>query len=36
MKEDAGWGGSGSFAGKSCDSAVMVVSRVHLALNTLI
>ena len=36
MKEDAGWGGSATFLGKSFDSVVRVVSRVHQALNTLI
>ena len=34
MKEDAGWGGSANFSGKSSDSVVSVVSRVHQALNT--
>ena len=40
MKKDAGWGGSASFAGNSfdpfIDSAVMIVSRVHHSLSTLI
>ena len=36
MTEVAGWGGSASFASKSFDSVVMVVSRVHQALKTLI
>ena len=29
MKEYVGWGGSNSFASKSFDSVVLVVSRVH-------
>ena len=36
MKEDAGWGVSASFAGKSFDSVVRVFSSVHQTLNTLI
>ena len=36
MKEDAGWGGSANFAGKSFGSIVRVVSRIRPALNTLI
>ena len=36
MKEDTGCDGSASFSGKSFDSVVSVVSRVHQALNTLI
>ena len=36
MKEDVGWDGSASFANKSFGFVVMVVSRVDLALNTLI
>ena len=36
MKEDAGSGGNASFSGKSFDSVVSIVSRVHQALNTLI
>ena len=36
MKQDAGWGGSASFLGKSFDSVVSLVLRVHQALNTLI
>ena len=36
MKEVSGGGGSPSFARKSFDSVVMVVSRVRQALNTLI
>ena len=36
MKEDAGWGGSASSSGKSFDSVVNVVSKVHQASNTLI
>ena len=34
MKENAGWGGGASFPRESFDSAVIVVSRVHKALNT--
>ena len=36
MKEDAGWGGRATFAGKSFDSVLRVVSRVHQSLNILI
>ena len=36
MKEDAGWGRRTSFASKSFDSVVMVVSTVKQVLNTLI
>ena len=40
MKKDAGWGGSDSFAGDSfdpfIDSTVMIISKVHQALSTLI
>ena len=36
MKEDVGWDGSASFPGKSFDSVVNVVSKVHQASNTLI
>ena len=36
MKEYVGWGGSDSFVSMSFDSVVLVVSRVHQALNTLI
>ena len=35
MKEDAGWDGSASSASKSFDSVVMVVSRIHQALDAL-
>ena len=35
MEQDDDWGGSASFAGKSFDSVVRVVSRVHQALNTI-
>ena len=35
MNEDAGCGGSAGFGGKSFDSVVRVVSRVHQALNAL-
>ena len=36
MKENAGWGGGASFPRESFDSAVIIVSRVHQTLNTLI
>ena len=36
MKENVRWGGSATFSGKSFDSVVSVVSKVHQALNTLI
>ena len=36
MKEDARWGESARFSGKSFDSVVSVISKVHQALNTLI
>ena len=34
MKEDVGWSGSASFGGKSFDSVVRVVLRVHQVLKT--